>query len=258
MAINLRRNRSYWLRDPASEDFVLSAMQRLVRPGDTVFDAGANIGLCVRFLIQRFGASKVIAFEPMRGNQSLLNQNIHLGNLADRVQILEVALADFDGRAEFQTDDMSSASGTLDVVSGGEACQGRKQYGLPALIETVNVARLDTLIESGRLSTPNVIKVDVEGAEERLLRGAIRTLETHSPGLVIEHHGVEASRAVVRFLRSIGYHVFGYLNDENGANYKEIMTDDIEKITHMYSLQHCVACRDPSCLQSPILLKLAS
>jgi len=174
------------------------------------------------------------------------------------VEVLEVALADFDGHAEFQTDDISSASGTLDVVSGGKACQGRRQYGLPALIETVNVARLDTLIESGRLPAPNVIKVDVEGAEERLLRGAIRTLETYSPGLVIEHHGVEASRAVVRFLHSIGYHVFGYLNTENGANYKEIMTGDIDEITGMYSLQHCVACRDPSCLQSPIMRRLES
>jgi len=77
MAINLRRNRCYWLRDMANEDFVLCAMQRLVRPGDVVFDAGANIGLCVRFLVQHFGASRVIAFEPMRGNQALLNQNIH-------------------------------------------------------------------------------------------------------------------------------------------------------------------------------------
>ena len=62
MSIRLRRNRSYWLRDPLyNESFMLGAMQRLIRPNDIVFDVGANLGLYVRFMVQRFGAGKVIA-----------------------------------------------------------------------------------------------------------------------------------------------------------------------------------------------------
>src|SRR5262245_10603555 len=70
LAINLRRNRSFWLRDPLThEAFMLCALRRLISPGDIVFDAGANIGMYARFMIQQFGAAKVFAFEPMNQNQ---------------------------------------------------------------------------------------------------------------------------------------------------------------------------------------------
>jgi FkbM family methyltransferase len=257
MSINLRRNRSYWLRDPlCHESFMLGAMQRFIRPDDIVFDVGANIGLYVRFMAQRFGAGRVIAFEPMSQNQALLHQNIRLGNCQDRVQIVATALADYDGTDEFQTDDISSASGTLNVVTQGGPSQARRQYGLPSITETVTVARLDTMVESGTLPAPNVIKIDVEGAEERLLRGAARTLEKYSPILAIELHGTQESRAVVRFLLNIGYLLFGFLNTDKGSIYREIVTSDIDNITGPYSLYHCIAGRDREVLRTPINLEL--
>ena len=85
-------------------------------------------------------------------------------------------MADYDGTEEFQIDDISSASGTLNVVTPGGSSEARRQYGLPPITETVTVARLDTMVEGGFLNTPNVIKVDVEGTEESVLRGAAREL----------------------------------------------------------------------------------
>jgi FkbM family methyltransferase len=257
MSINLRRNRSYWLRDPLyHESFMLGAMQQLIRPNDIVFDVGANIGLYARFMIQHFGASRVIAFEPMTLNLGLLYQNIRRGNCQDRVEVIGAALADYDGTEEFQIDDISSASGTLNVVTRGGSSEARQQYGLPPVTETVTVARLDTMVEGGFLPVPNVIKVDVEGAEERVLRGATRTLEKHSPTLAIEFHGAKETRAVVRFLLHIGYSVFGYLNTDKGKLYKEIIASDIDEITGPYSLHHCIAGRDRKVLQTPINLRL--
>jgi FkbM family methyltransferase len=257
MSIQLRRNRSYWLRDPLSrESFMLGAMQRLIRPHHVVFDVGANIGLYVRFMVQQFGAARVIAFEPMIQNHALLYQNIGLGNCQDRVQIVAIALADYDGTDEFQTDDISSASGTLNVVTQGGPCQARRQYGLPPLTEIVTVARLDIMVENGTVPVPNVIKVDVEGAEERLLRGAVRTLEKHSPGLAIELHGAEESRKVVRFLLDIGYSPFGFLNTDRGRIYKEIVMSDIDEFTRPYSLRYCIAGRDREMLRTAVNLQL--
>ena len=52
--IRARRNRSFWLRDPlAQERFPLAALRALVRPGDVVYDVGANIGLYTRFFAAR-------------------------------------------------------------------------------------------------------------------------------------------------------------------------------------------------------------
>jgi FkbM family methyltransferase len=250
MQINLRRNRNYWLRDPIEhEKFILGVMQKLVRPGDVVFDAGANIGLHVRFLVQCFGA-KVIAFEPISENVALLTRNVQLGNCGDNVQVIPVALADFDGEDVFQVDDLSSASGSLNVITGGEPCQARKQYGLAPLTKKVVVAQFDTLMERYDLPAPNVIKVDVEGAEERLLRGAIGILQRYGPYLVIELHGAEAARAVVRLLADLQYHVFGYLSTRNGTIYREIGIRDLDEISDQYSLHFCAAGRDRSMLET--------
>ncbi len=255
LAINLRRNRSFWLRDPLThEAFMLAALRRLIVPGDVVFDAGANIGMYVRFIVQQFGAGRVVAFEPMTQNQALLARNIKLGNCQDCVQVMKTALADYDGVDQFQTDDISSASGALNVITQGKASEGRRQYGLPPATETVKVACLDTLVGNGSFPVPQVIKIDVEGAELRLLQGARRILEQHSPRLAIELHGVEESRAVVRFLRDAGYHVFGFLETRKCRSYQEIQITDLDELIDQYSLHFCIASRDREILRVPLEL----
>ncbi|HEY0552851.1 MAG TPA: hypothetical protein VGG20_01190, partial [Thermoanaerobaculia bacterium] len=63
--IRLRRNRSLWLRKPLeSESFPFAMLRHLVRPGDVVYDCGANLGLYDRFLVSTLGAGRVVAFEP--------------------------------------------------------------------------------------------------------------------------------------------------------------------------------------------------
>src|SRR5262249_16930515 len=160
--VNLRRNRSFWLRPPLThEDIALAALKRLIQPGDVVYDLGANIGLYTRFIAQCFKASKIYAFEPVAENRQLFTRNVEIGCCSDLVQLMAFAVADQDGKAEFQVDDVSSASGTLDAVTTGEACQGRKSYGLPPLKEMIDVCKLDTIIHSSDLQPPDVIKIDI-------------------------------------------------------------------------------------------------
>jgi FkbM family methyltransferase len=164
--IHLRRNRSFLLHDPLlHEGFMLSTLQSAIRPGDIVFDVGANIGLYTRFMISYFKAGTVVAFEPSAQNLLNLNYNIRLGGISSQVQVIPMALADMDGEEIFQADDMSSASGTLDRVGQGVASQGRRDYGLPPLIEKVQVSQIDTLVRNGTIPHPNVIKIDAQGAE---------------------------------------------------------------------------------------------
>jgi hypothetical protein len=147
---------------------------------------------------------------------------------------------------------VSSASGALNVVTGGDASQGRKQYGLPPKTESVVVARLDTLVGNGSIPVPHVIKIDVEGAELRLLKGAVKTLQRHSPHLVIENHGAETARGVVRFLLDAGYHVFGYLAEGDSRIYREVLAPDVDAISSPYSLHFCAASRDRELLRPTI------
>lgn len=119
MAIRLRQHRMYWLRPPLThEGFLLGALQRLVRRGDVAYDIGANIGLYSRMMAQCFGASRVYAFEPMENNRTILAENLKLGGCASRVEIIPFALGHEDGVSDFQVDDITSGSGTLDAVAG--------------------------------------------------------------------------------------------------------------------------------------------
>lgn len=244
--LRLRRNRSLWLRTPLeSESFPFAMLRHLVRPGDVVYDAGANLGLYARYLVSTLGAGRVVAFEPVPDNRALLVENLRLGGIEDRVTVLPVALADEDGEAEFQVDDMQSSSGTLSRVTGGEACVGRQNVGLGPLTARVPVRRLDTLIGEAGLPLPDVLKIDVEGAEELLLRGAASLLRERSPRLLVELHGAGHARAVLAFLLDLGYACAGKVVPElSPLGYARLDASFLPRIVGLYDIHFLVAARD--------------
>ncbi len=231
---------------------MLGALLRLVHPGDVVYDIGANIGLYTRFMVQKFRASRVYAFEPMSENRPLLIRNLEIGGCAGQVIVLPFAIADEDDTADFQIDDMSSASGTLDAVTHGDACQGRRQYRLPPITEAVEVARLDTVIAHKALTPPDVIKIDIEGAEAMALRGGHRLLCARRPRLAIELHGPAVAAEVLQVLWDCKYHCFGYLDTGGERAYKKIAPSDLPAINDLYSLHFLVASTREEELTLPI------
>lgn len=205
MRIRLRRHRYLWLRGPTETDrFPFEALRTFVGPGDTVVDGGANIGLYARFLVAH-GAGAVIAFEPWGENLPLLSRNLELGGITERVTVMGCALSERDGIAAFQVDDVQTTSGTLDEVTQGKPSEGRSNLRMAPRLTSVSCRRLDSMLESGELPPPAVIKLDVEGAEALVLAGAVKCLERHAPRLVIELHGAAVARQVMRFIGALGY-----------------------------------------------------
>ena len=252
--IRLRRNRNYWLRPPLNQEgFLLGALERLTRPGDVAYDLGANIGLYSRFFAQKFKASRVYAFEPMSENRPQLERNLELGGVSDHVFVLPYAVGDADGTTTFQVDDLTSNSGALNAVTHGDASRSRRQYGLPPVLETVQVTRLDTLIASGSVPVPDVMKIDVEGAEVMALRGARALLTGRKPKLAVELHDAEYAQDVLRELWALDYFCFGYLQTDAGSIYKKLLPDDLPLITGMYTLGYLAASPVEADLTEPIL-----
>jgi FkbM family methyltransferase len=215
MRIRLRRNRSYWLRHVFTHEwYPLSILKAFVKPGDTVWDIGANIGLYSRILVQCLNARQVVAFEPMSDNLPELRFNLELGNIAERVQVVPWALGNINAEVDFQIDDIQSTSGTLDSVRDGVACAGRHVLGLPPKTQRVQCRTLDSIIDNAELTAPDVIKVDVEGAEMLFLEGGRRFLTNTGARLIIETHGLDAQgmevvRNSLRFLFDAGYAIAG-------------------------------------------------
>jgi FkbM family methyltransferase len=153
------------------EPLVVERFLGLLRPDMTVADVGAHWGLYT--LLAAGTARRVIAFEPSRENARILRRNVSLAGAAN-VEVRQEVVSDVDGDVPF-FDYAGRAWGTT-MMTGQLAHDSMTEVLRPGV-------RLDSLADP-----PDLIKMDVEGVEERALRGAARLLETGAPILVLEVH----------------------------------------------------------------------
>jgi FkbM family methyltransferase len=201
LTVNLRRHVMFWSGGLARfEPFTVAALRAAVRPGDAVFDVGANIGFFSTLLSRLAGPEgRVFAFEPEPENQAMLRANLD-ANACGNVTLVACALGARPGTATFSLDEATGATGHL----GGEPTAGELAVGTGKvrLIETP-VETIDGL--SDRLgAVPDVIKMDIEGGEIHALAGAADTLARHRPVVLSELTGKEGA-GVVRLLDEHGY-----------------------------------------------------
>lgn len=215
----------------------LGLFARQVREGDVFYDIGANIGYYARWVLANLPASRVIGFEPMTANVRLLRRNAMLLGEGERLTIIDTALGDRDGDAELQIDDMSDGSAVLNEVSGGSASDGRAAKGLGGKTEAVAIRRLDTLRAERELPPPNVMKIDTEGAEDIVLRGATATLAEHRPRLILAMHGRDRAKLVLDLLGEVGYHAYGWVRSEGDLRWSALAPDDAERMAD----NNCIA-----------------
>ncbi len=168
MPIHARSEKYYWTG--THERHVQRALAELLRPGMTFWDVGAHIGF-FSLLAARFVTSTghVEAFEPFPPNQVRLGASIQL-NHATAVSIHGVALSAVTGTASFHASS-SSLMGSL-VPNGSNT-------PMP-----VRCIRADDAVATIR--APDVVKIDVEGAELAVLRGASRMLASVRPTVLLE------------------------------------------------------------------------
>lgn len=151
----------------------------LVRPGDTVLDIGANFGLYSIEVGRLVGPQgHVYAFEPGRQTASLLTRNVALNGLQDVVMVSPVAVGETSGRRSFFEAQSSSFSGFVDNGRGGNTQRVE--------VETIVLDEWTPL--EGR--SVDLVKLDVEGAELEVLKGAEGVLERSPEAILL----VEANR----------------------------------------------------------------
>jgi FkbM family methyltransferase len=159
-----------------SPDLVALIAERLFAgAGGTLIDVGANIGLVAIPVLERSAAS-CVAFEPEPRNHQLLCRNLERHGLQPRVQTHALALDAHNGTVALAL--CADNSGDHRLVHA-QAPEGWPCIG-------VRAARLDDLLEGRTLERPIVMKLDCQGAEARVLRGAARTLE-QVDHLVVEY-----------------------------------------------------------------------
>jgi FkbM family methyltransferase len=179
-----------------THDFdVQYAMDRLLQPGMVAYDIGANVGFTAVLAAKKVAPNgRVVCFEPLAINATKIHHNAALNGFGF-VDVHEIALGTADGEAEFH---LSSSPTWGRLASSGPAPQ---QSG----VVRVPIRTLDSLIERDHVPPPQFIKMDVEGGEADVLRGARKLLATARPVMVIElHHTYDA---VVAALEGLDYEV---------------------------------------------------
>lgn len=180
-----------------------AAMLDEVRPGATFFDIGANVGYYSILASRLVGTSgRVAGFEPLIRNLSYLQRHVEL-NRADNVRILPFALSSENTILSFSTGE-NSAMGHLDSNGGGEF-----------LVPTVS---LDEIAEKLGL-TPDVIKMDVEGAEMEVFRGATRILNEARPTIFLSTHSPELRTDCIALLDGLGYQVTPLVRSDDPSEF---------------------------------------
>lgn len=138
---------------------------------DVLVDVGANVGLYSIMAASR--GVRVYAFEPESQNYALLNRNIYLNGMGERVSAYCAALSD---RAEFGTLFLSGFDAGGSCHSFGESVDFRAQPMQAAFTQGCYSSTLDALVAAGAMPVPNHLKIDVDGIEHKVLAGAARTL----------------------------------------------------------------------------------
>ena len=184
-------------------------------PNRKVFDIGANIGIFTLLAASR--GAEVFAFEPSRMVRIQLKRNIDLNRLEERITIVPEAVADTQGTTcFFETRNDNWGVGRIFLY--GHTPDESVHY-------TVPTKTLDQFV--AELGMPDVVKMDIEGAEWLVLRGASCTLADHNaPDFLIEFHPGEIQalggsiETCISQLRAFGFKQYQLSKAPMGSSHK--------------------------------------
>ncbi len=182
------------------ERYEARLIQTALKPGDTFWDIGANIGYFSLLAATVVGPhGRVVAFEP--GHQAFqeLQENIAINNF-HQITAVPLAASDQEGTARL-------------YLSKDQADTGANlfQGGARGAWEEVRTIPLDTFLKKNPYPPPQFLKIDVEGAELAVLQGAKTILTAHPPLLLVEMEDKTLGPAgvskqdIADFLQPLGY-----------------------------------------------------
>ncbi len=191
------------------EPEIFRFLDKYLKPGMTFIDVGANIGVYTLFAGKRVGLKgKVIAFEPQPETFNRLIENIELNRLTNIVA-KQVAVGETSGKVEIVKHTDTSKSYTRIIRPTID--QGSQDLSIYA----INMISLDKYLCSHQFVKIDYLKIDVEGFELNVLKGAKHILEKLIPSIIevelideFQKRCGNSIKMVLNFLSNLGYHFF--------------------------------------------------
>ena len=161
-----------------------------VKPGDVVFDCGANIGVFIRESLKA-GAAKVIAVEPAPENIECVRRNFKSELESGKVVLVQKGVWDKEDKLTLRIDPTNSAADSFVIQTKDQT----KTVEVP-------LTTLDKIATDLGLTKVDYIKMDIEGAEPNALRGAAETIRKFKPRLSISaYHAPDHPVLVPKIIR---------------------------------------------------------
>ena len=173
--------------------------------GSVLFDVGANVGLCaLPFSIIATETGRVVAVEPGRRAAADLRAAVQLNERAN-IEVIEAALSHAEGEATLLVRESNASGAFISCETSLASAVHEASSDVEAV--HVRVVTLDDLVEERGSDRVDLIKIDVEGFESRVLAGSTRTLARFRPVCVIELNpftlSVMANENPVQFLADL-------------------------------------------------------
>jgi FkbM family methyltransferase len=162
----------YVLREDIEPE--LNYLKEVLSPGSVFVDAGANVGIYTVIASKLVGETgKVLAFEPAAETYPTLDRNVEINKMAN-VKVFHAAISDKPGTARFYH--VNNAPNSYSLGADGEK----------TAFEEVSVVTLEDVFRSEGINRFDLMKIDVEGAEELVLRGGKSLITQMRPEIIFE------------------------------------------------------------------------
>lgn len=197
------------------------------KPGDVVYDIGANVGPYTVIAANYVRPSGVVyAFEPHASNFRSLLENVSANRLGDVVRVLSCALNDKEGFFDFNYY-MATAGSSMSQL--GDSRDDHDKAFRPVFTECKYATTIDKLVRDGVIKPANLIKIDVDGNELLILEGMRTLIKNTPPRAILIEMNARYKNEVYEYMRSYGfqeidrqYGMLGKLDIAKGADPNKI------------------------------------
>lgn len=203
------------------DQFFSDYLSKLDLKGKVIFEVGAHIGYHAMQFAQLVGESGTVhAFEPNVFNRERLQLNLSKNpDLAKVIKVHDVAVSDGEGQIEFNfSSNVDDGQSSGSFICGAHTPYQDDFYDSigfkKVIVKTIALDHVSDLIRMEEV--PYLIKIDVEGAENFVLQGAINTIEKFKPIILMEIHSIYNMFNICEFFHAKNYKIELLKEEANG------------------------------------------
>lgn len=174
--------------------------EKILKPDSVFIDVGANVGVYTLLAAEKIKKGKIYSFEPVSTVVDILYQNVRINHLEDRVTIIDKVVSDHTGQEMFVIQEISEYS----HISSDQTLK----------VKPVPSIKLDDFFKLKKISFIDVVKIDVEGAEMKVLKGLEKYLRLGKVrNLIVElnrrnsFYGTNSNQ-IIDYLKKLNFKVY--------------------------------------------------